>query len=153
MPDEVEHVVARLEEAGVQAHVMPGQRATVIGAIGERELIAALPLEGYAGGRPRSADPQAVQARLTRDLARPDGDRGVRAADRRRLLRLHRRAVHGREPRADARHRASRRWGRLHDAPRRHPRAADLREKEAAYRAADVLGTQGYDVDVAPELS
>ncbi len=25
--------------------------------------------------------------------------------------------------------------------------------KEAAYRAADVLGTQGYDVDVAPELS
>jgi 3-deoxy-7-phosphoheptulonate synthase len=48
-PDEVEHVVARLEEAGVQAHVTPGKRATVIGAIGERELIAALPLEGYAG--------------------------------------------------------------------------------------------------------
>src|SRR2546428_5818936 len=48
-PEEVEHVVARLEEAGVQAHVTPGKRATVIGAIGERELIAALPLEGYAG--------------------------------------------------------------------------------------------------------
>src|ERR1043166_3943968 len=48
-PEEVEHVVARLEEAGAQAHVTPGRQATVIGAIGERELIASLPLEGYAG--------------------------------------------------------------------------------------------------------
>ncbi len=48
-PEEVEHVVARLEEAGAQAHVTPGKQATVIGAIGEREQIAALPLEGYAG--------------------------------------------------------------------------------------------------------
>ena len=48
-PEEVEHVVARLEEAGAQAHVTPGRQATVIGAIGERELLAALPLEGYAG--------------------------------------------------------------------------------------------------------
>src|SRR5580765_2947348 len=46
---EVEHVVERLEEAGAQAHVSPGRQATVIGAIGERELIAALPLEGYPG--------------------------------------------------------------------------------------------------------
>jgi 3-deoxy-7-phosphoheptulonate synthase len=48
-PEEVEHVVARLEEVGVQAHVTPGKQATVICAIGERELIASLPLEGYAG--------------------------------------------------------------------------------------------------------
>ena len=48
-PEEVEHVVARLEEVGAQAHVTPGRQATVIGAIGERELIASLPLEGYAG--------------------------------------------------------------------------------------------------------
>src|SRR5881397_3850210 len=48
-PEEVEHVVARLEEVGAQAHVSPGKQATVIGAIGERELIASLPLEGYAG--------------------------------------------------------------------------------------------------------
>src|SRR5256885_11448205 len=48
-PEEVEHVVARLEEAGAQAHVTPGRQATVIGAIGERELIASLPLEGYPG--------------------------------------------------------------------------------------------------------
>src|SRR5881227_4426213 len=47
--DQVDEVVARLEEAGASAHVTPGKQATVIGAIGERELIAALPLEGYPG--------------------------------------------------------------------------------------------------------
>ena len=47
--EQVEHVVERLEEAGAQAHVSPGKQAKVIGAIGERELIAALPLEGYPG--------------------------------------------------------------------------------------------------------
>src|SRR5881227_4504506 len=48
-PEEVDEVVARLEEAGASAHVTPGKQATVIGAIGERELIASLPLEGYPG--------------------------------------------------------------------------------------------------------
>src|SRR5580765_8746120 len=48
-PEEIEHVVARLDEAGAQAHVTPGRQATVIGVIGDRELIASLPLEGYAG--------------------------------------------------------------------------------------------------------
>jgi 3-deoxy-7-phosphoheptulonate synthase len=45
--EQVEDVVARLDEAGVQAHVTPGKQATVIGVIGDRELIASLPLEGY----------------------------------------------------------------------------------------------------------
>src|SRR5438067_1742021 len=47
--DQVDDVVARLAEAGADAHVTPGREATVIGAIGERELLAALPLEGFAG--------------------------------------------------------------------------------------------------------
>src|SRR5438876_370353 len=47
--EQVEEVVARLEEAGAQAHVTPGKQATIIGVIGEREQIAALPLEGYDG--------------------------------------------------------------------------------------------------------
>ncbi len=75
----------------------------MIGAIGERELLAALPLEGYAGveqvlpilkpyklvSRELSPDPTVIE------VARPP--------DRRRLLRLHRRPVHGRDARADAR--------------------------------------------------
>src|ERR687883_257845 len=48
-PEEVDHVVARLAEAGADAHVTPGREATVIGAIGERERLAALPIEGYPG--------------------------------------------------------------------------------------------------------
>src|SRR5438046_6494171 len=47
--DEVGHVVERLEEAGVRARVTHGRESTVIGAIGGRELLATLPLEGYPG--------------------------------------------------------------------------------------------------------
>ncbi len=47
--DQTEHVVSRLQEAGVDARVSRGREATVIGAIGERELLASLPLEGYPG--------------------------------------------------------------------------------------------------------
>jgi 3-deoxy-7-phosphoheptulonate synthase len=47
--EQVEEVVARLEEAGASAHVTPGREATVIGAIGERDQLAALPLEGFPG--------------------------------------------------------------------------------------------------------
>ena len=48
-PAETEHVVARLQEAGVMARVQRGREATVIGAIGDRELLATLPLEGFPG--------------------------------------------------------------------------------------------------------
>src|SRR3954453_12209456 len=47
--DQVDEVIARLDEAGCSAFVTPGREATVIGAIGERELLATLPLEGFAG--------------------------------------------------------------------------------------------------------
>src|ERR1700756_254291 len=47
--DQTEHVLARLQEAGVSARVPRRRQATGIGAIGERELLATLPLEGYPG--------------------------------------------------------------------------------------------------------
>src|SRR3954463_14119600 len=47
--DQTEQVLARLQEAGVAARVTRGRESTVIGAIGERELLATLPLEGYPG--------------------------------------------------------------------------------------------------------
>src|SRR5213592_3282899 len=47
--EEIDHVVERLAEAGADAHVTPGREATVIGAIGERDALAALPLEGFPG--------------------------------------------------------------------------------------------------------
>jgi 3-deoxy-7-phosphoheptulonate synthase len=48
-PAETDHVVERLHEAGAEARVSRGREATVIGAIGERELLATLPLEGFPG--------------------------------------------------------------------------------------------------------
>src|SRR5216117_2233596 len=47
--DQTEHVLARLQEVGVSARVQRGREATVIGAIGEREVLATLPLEGSPG--------------------------------------------------------------------------------------------------------
>src|SRR5436309_14752416 len=47
--DQMEHVLARLQEAGVSARVQRGREATVIGAIGDRELLSTLPLKGYPG--------------------------------------------------------------------------------------------------------
>ena len=48
-PDQTEHVVARLQEAGADARVSRGREATTIGAIGARDVLAGLPLEGYPG--------------------------------------------------------------------------------------------------------
>ena len=46
---EVEAVVARVEGVGAKAHVSEGELVTVIGAIGDREHVANLQLEGYPG--------------------------------------------------------------------------------------------------------
>src|ERR1700756_3926535 len=52
--EQVDEVIARLDEAGCSAFVTPGREATVIGAIGERALLATLPRGGVAAvGRRR----------------------------------------------------------------------------------------------------
>jgi 3-deoxy-7-phosphoheptulonate synthase len=48
-PVEVEHILARLEEAGAHGHVSGADVPVVIGVIGDRELIASLPLEAFPG--------------------------------------------------------------------------------------------------------
>ena len=78
--DQTEHVLARLQEAGVDARVTHGREATVIGAIGERELLATLPLEGYPGVEQVLPILKPYKLVVARGLARPDGDRRRRAA-------------------------------------------------------------------------
>jgi len=46
---EIEQIIERLAEAGATGHVSTGDVVTVIGVIGDREVIAGLPLEAYAG--------------------------------------------------------------------------------------------------------
>jgi 3-deoxy-7-phosphoheptulonate synthase len=47
--DDVQAVIDRIESVGAQAHPSRGEEITVIGAIGDREHIARLELEGTAG--------------------------------------------------------------------------------------------------------
>jgi 3-deoxy-7-phosphoheptulonate synthase len=47
--DEIAHVVGRLEDIGAEAHVSEGQFRTVIGAVGDRDVIQQLPWEAFEG--------------------------------------------------------------------------------------------------------
>jgi 3-deoxy-7-phosphoheptulonate synthase len=47
--EQIAHVVARVEEVGASAHISKDDRVTIIGAIGDREELTALPIEAYAG--------------------------------------------------------------------------------------------------------
>jgi len=47
--EQIEHVIDRLEKAGLGAHLSKGQFKTVIGVIGEREAISKVPLEALPG--------------------------------------------------------------------------------------------------------
>jgi 3-deoxy-7-phosphoheptulonate synthase len=47
--EEIEHVLERVRSAGARAHVSKGEEVTVIGAIGDREHVARLELDGAPG--------------------------------------------------------------------------------------------------------
>ncbi|MBA4370869.1 MAG: 3-deoxy-7-phosphoheptulonate synthase [Coriobacteriaceae bacterium] len=47
--EEIDHVVDRLHEAGAEAHLSGGAVKTVIGVVGEREVVYSLELEGLPG--------------------------------------------------------------------------------------------------------
>jgi 3-deoxy-7-phosphoheptulonate synthase len=47
--EQIAHVVARIEAVGASAHLSVGERVAVIGAIGDREELAGVPLEACAG--------------------------------------------------------------------------------------------------------
>jgi 3-deoxy-7-phosphoheptulonate synthase len=47
--DEIAAVIQRVEAVGARAHISQGDELTVIGAIGDREHVARLGLEGYPG--------------------------------------------------------------------------------------------------------
>jgi 3-deoxy-7-phosphoheptulonate synthase len=47
--EEIEHVVERIASVGARAHISRGEEVTVIGAIGDREHVARLELDGAPG--------------------------------------------------------------------------------------------------------
>jgi len=48
-PQEVEHIVRKLESLGLRAHISRGVERTIIGAIGDETILRALPLETIPG--------------------------------------------------------------------------------------------------------
>ena len=62
--EDIQAVIDRIECCGAAAHPSRGEEVTVIGAIGDREHVQRLGLEGHAGRRAGRADPQALQALL-----------------------------------------------------------------------------------------
>src|SRR5437764_8424073 len=47
--EQIRSVVERVESVGARTHISRGEEVTVIGAIGDREHVARLELEGHAG--------------------------------------------------------------------------------------------------------
>jgi len=47
--EEIQSVIDRIESVGAKAHPSRGEEVTVIGAVGDREHVARLGLEGHAG--------------------------------------------------------------------------------------------------------
>jgi 3-deoxy-7-phosphoheptulonate synthase len=73
--DEIAHVVARVESVGATAHISKGAEVTVIGAIGDREHVARLELEGAAGVA--QVVPILKPYKLSSVQLRPSGERSV----------------------------------------------------------------------------
>ena len=107
---EVQAVIDRIEAVGARAHPSRGEEVTVIGAIGDREHVARLELEGAPGRRRRSSRSSSrTSSPPRRSGRRADRRRDRRAAHRRRALLADRRAVHGRVARPGDDDRARRR--------------------------------------------
>lgn len=48
-PEQVQHIVDHLHKAGAETHLSQGEVKTVIGVVGERELVYSLEMEGFPG--------------------------------------------------------------------------------------------------------
>ena len=79
-PDDVDHIVGLIQESGAGAHVDPSGEATVIGVIGQRAQIAALPFEGLPGVDRVRAAAQGLQVGLARVPRPRHRHRHLRAA-------------------------------------------------------------------------
>jgi 3-deoxy-7-phosphoheptulonate synthase len=73
--DDIAHVVARVESVGARAHISKGEEVTVIGAIGDREHVARLELEGASGVA--QVVPILKPYKLSSSQLRPTGERSV----------------------------------------------------------------------------
>ena len=62
--EDILSVIDRIESCGARAHPSRGEEVTVIGAVGDREHVQRLGLEGHPGVAAGRPDPEALQALL-----------------------------------------------------------------------------------------
>ena len=125
--EDIQSVIDRIESCGARAHPSRGEEVTVIGAIGDREHVQRLGLEGHQGVEQVVPILQPYKLSSTPVPSwRAHRHRDRRATDRRRALHDDRRAVHGRVARPGALDRAHRGRRRRVDVPRRRLQAALL---------------------------
>ena len=48
-PEQVEHIIKKIKDHGLQAHVSKGTERTIIGAIGDEAILQSVPLEAIPG--------------------------------------------------------------------------------------------------------
>ena len=122
----IDSVVDLVRTAGGEAFVSRGVSRTIIGLVGDVEQFATLNLQRDARGQRRGADLRAVQAGQPGASPGTLGDIGARRADRAGHADGDRRAVRGRDARADARGGADGAGRRGVAAARRRVQAAHL---------------------------
>ena len=62
--DTIDHVVEILHEHGAEAHLSQGEVKTIIGVIGEREIIYTLDLEGLPGAQSKGAGSHVIEVSM-----------------------------------------------------------------------------------------
>ena len=147
--EEIQHVVDRVEGVGARPTCRRGEEVTVIGAVGDREHVARLGLEGSPGVdrvvpilKPYKL--ASTQLRHGTPSVLEIGGRKVGGEH----FALIAGPVHGRVARPDARDRADRQGRRRDDVPRRRLQAAHLAVRlpgARPRRAADPRRGQGGD--------
>jgi 3-deoxy-7-phosphoheptulonate synthase len=136
---EIQSVIDRIETVGARAHPSRGEEVTVIGAIGDREHVQRLGLEGTPASSRWWPILKPYKLASAQIRPTPERRRDRRPPHRRRALLDDRRAVHGRDARPDDRHRARGQGGRRLAVPRRRLQAAHV-----AVRLPG-LGQEGLD--------
>ena len=123
---DVEGVVDLVRGAGGDAFVSRGVSRTIVGLVGDIDQFDTLNLRGMPGRERRGADHRAVQAGEQGAPPGTFGHQGGGRADRPRHADRHRRAVRGRDGRADAGVRADGQGRRGVAAARRRVQAAQF---------------------------
>ena len=124
--EQVDHIIKKIKDHGLQAHVSKGTERTIIGAIGDEAILQSLPLEAIPGVEKVLPDPEALQAGELGVPERENRHQRAGTGDRRQAHRGHGRALRRREQDAARGDRQGSEEGGRQLPPRRRLQTPDL---------------------------